>query len=143
MKEFSVWLNESYGLNLYHYSSADSDTLVVDPKYFAQNYFTKKDYNLSDVPRSFWYTSPKDKESFFESSNLYTVKVSPDKIYDLRKDPDGILAKHSLNATYDFQGLFQELKEKYLGAKYRTDRDIVVTFHPLVAQKVEKTPELM
>jgi len=73
---------------LYTYSSKDADQLEIDPKKFGHNPYTKKDKNVSDVPRSFFYLNPKEKEPMFgKSHSLYMAEVASDGIYSLITDP--------------------------------------------------------
>lgn len=76
---------------LYHYAHSREPELILDPKKFGSSFYTKRDKQLSEVPRLFFYTNPSEKEKLFDSSDgLYRVIVDKSRIYNLGQDPDGL-----------------------------------------------------
>jgi hypothetical protein len=76
-------------IDLYHYSpSLCGEFAVIDPECFLnrRHSYSRRDYQASDIPRSFFYLNPMDKENIV-NGNLYHTKVSQNLIYDLNDDP--------------------------------------------------------
>ena len=126
---------------LYHFSRADSDTISLDPNYFLshRNSYSKREYERSQVPRTFFYVDLDHAERIVESGrNLYSVVVSHSEIYDLKRDPDGILEASKQPGAFfiDFNKVFETIKEKYKGVFYDTGNfDVVAWFEPIQANK--------
>ena len=84
-------------IDLYHYSKAKQPELVLDPGRFAsgRNSWSKREYNISSVPRVFFYADNDKTESFIDQgiSAPYEVSVAASDIYDLVSDPEGLLSK--------------------------------------------------
>ena len=153
MKEiFELWnkfLKEAslsdYGegnqVTLYHYTRADEDKLVLDPDRFlsGRNSFSKREYEKSQVPRTFFYLNTEQAEPIVKSGrNLYTVKVNSSDIYDLKSDPEGIIeASRPPGAFFvDYNKVFNTIKEEYKGAYYGTPSfDVVAWFEPVQVNK--------
>jgi hypothetical protein len=106
----------SGALELYHFSSTDSDTIVLDPEYFKTNRrsYSRNDYNVSSFPRVFFYVDPAEGETLVKSQNvnLYVATVDAGDVYDLLKDPENLLQK-SRTATGqtrpDYDKVFKSL----------------------------------
>lgn len=62
-----------------------TDPKSDDPMRQPQGY-SRREFQKSDYPRSFWYLSLDQKESMVDGP-LYTVKMDASKIYDLGDDP--------------------------------------------------------
>jgi len=128
-------------LTLYHYSRADSEKLVLDPEHFlsGRNSFSKREYEKSQVPRTFFYLNTEQAEPIVKSGrNLYAVKVNPSDIYDLKSDPEGIIdASRPPGAFFiDYNKVFNTIKKEYKGAYYGTPNfDVVAWFEPVQVNK--------
>ena len=101
-------------ITLYHYKNrADDESILLDPLYASSNYnsFSIKEYGSSDVPRLFFYLDPTHKENFFSPGNPFTAMVPAADIYNLRKDPLGIIKKIKEKAygAVDYNLLLQEI----------------------------------
>lgn len=77
-------------MKLYHYSK-NENLKEVSPAFFGGNSFTANDKNVSDIPRSFFYTKQGEKESFFACGTCYTARIEDCQVYDLRKDNLNVL----------------------------------------------------
>jgi len=141
-------------ITLYHYMRSPrfgqevEETVVIDPKYFSdpksRNYYTNKEYQVSSVPRTFWYVDPKQRErQIAQGSTLYTATISADKIYDLREDPDGYKKAvahpiYGLRKGEEWNTLLEKLREDYEGVFYGGSFDVVSLFIPYSASRVPK-----
>ena len=91
---------------LYHFSNADVDTISLDPEHFLshRNSYSKREYERSQVPRTFFYVDLDHAERIVKSGRkLYSVSVPHDEIYDLKQDPEGILALTWLPGSNPFR----------------------------------------
>ena len=151
-------------MRLYHYAKEDEDSLTLDPEYFLSNRsaFTRNDFGTSGLPRVFFYTNIDHAEAMVKSGRtLYSTFVSTNKIYDLDKDPEGLLKKSRgyadipRSADYDrvlrsiagkpkvykYGGEFKNLREPdkkpYTGAYYEFEggMHVVVWFEPIEVYK--------
>ena len=160
--------NVSGKMRLYHYSQSEDDKLTLDPDYFLsrRSSFTRNDFSASDVPRVFFYTNLDHAENIVKQGrSLYTAFVDISKIYDLTKDPEGLLkvAKRwptnmhgepikNSPAPMDIDLLLRSLagksrpstkllplkneKEHYSGVFYNTGTmDIIIWFEPIEVHK--------
>ena len=80
---------------LYHYASVngDVDTITTDPSRFAENKWTKGDRQASNVPRTFFYLDPNDREGYFAGRTLFRTEVPAHTLYDLNADPKRVVAR--------------------------------------------------
>lgn len=97
--EFKEWFMleaaASGMMDLYHYSNAEPDakgTLTLDPNKFKtdRHSYTQREYQISSVPRIFFYASPNDVKKDFGpgmSRYLYKTSVPANSIYSISKDP--------------------------------------------------------
>ena len=128
-------------LTLYHYSRADSDRLILDPEHFlsGRNSFSKREYEKSQVPRTFFYLDPAQAEPIVKSGrNLYTVSGNPSDIYDLKSDPEGIITSSRQPGAFfvDYNKVFNTIKREYKGAYYGTPSfDVVAWFESIQSTK--------
>lgn len=128
-------------ITLYHYSRADSEKLILDPDRFlsGRNSFSKREYEKSQVPRTFFYLDTAQAEPIVKSGrNLYTVNVDSSDIYDLKKDPMGVIASSRPPGAFfvDYNKVFNIIKEEYKGAYYGTPNfDVVAWFEPVQTTK--------
>lgn len=141
-------------ITLYHYMPAPrfgkeiQDSVTVDPKYFAdpktRSSYSRKEYEVSTVPRTFWYVDPKQRErQVAQGSILYRVKISADKVYDLRADPEGYKAAlrhpiYGLRKGMEWDTLLEKIREEYEGVFYGGGFDVVSLFAPYPASRVPK-----
>jgi hypothetical protein len=130
-------------VTLYHYSRVDADTVILDPKYFLsnRNSFSRREYEKSQVPRTFFYVDTTHAERIVSSGNaLYTTTVPSSEIYNLKKDPEGILEASKQPGAYfiDFNKVLNTIKEKYKGVFYDTGGfDVVAWFESIEVNKGE------
>jgi len=120
-------------------------TIDVDPHFFTQtksrSSYSKREWNTSGFPRSFWYADPEDKEHIV-SGKLYYYDVPEGSIYDLKKDPEDIV-QNSRHPTYrymDWEKFFRDVSEKYDGVFYtlgRSGQPVVAYFKSVEALAVE------
>ena len=106
-------------VDLYHYSKVDQDKILLDPKYFlhSRNPYSKNEWGQAATPRLFFYLDPKEKEQYFASAPLYKAAVPANKLYDLNKDKDGIVARSRETGTYPGIFNYEELLNELSGWK--------------------------
>ena len=145
-------------IRLYHYSEAKDETLTLDPDYFLSrgSSFTRRDRDVSGQPRIFFYTNLDHAESIVKAGrSLYTAFVDTNKVYDLTKDPEGLLKKSRpypeinqpdidkvLRSLADKsqadgpEGIRDEEGQLYFGVFYRVGGvDMVNLFEPIEVHK--------
>lgn len=100
-------------IKLYHYSNADIKD-KISAKYFADNFYTSNDYNVSKVKRVFYYLD-KDKIEyrFLHSKYLYVTEVNPQKLYDIQEDKYEYLKRLNIHTT-----LIHLRNSGYIGVTY-------------------------
>ena len=96
-------LNESIGeysiggrVRLYHYSKTSDAALKLDPESFLtqRGHYSRNDYNVSDMPRVFFYTDLDHAEDIVkQGASLFSVHVAAEQIYDLTTDPLGLIQR--------------------------------------------------
>ena len=161
---FTEWLLNEYGTNLvpfskkgkikiYHYLTWNSafqppKTIVLDPKLFGKNSYTKNDVNASSVNRIFFYLNPEEKEKFFNKQPLYVATIDAKDIYDLLDDPlnfkkeiksknNGVLAVGSLIVRVK-----NNRKPTYKGYYSQPgDRHVIGIFYPIEAKLLHNPRE--
>lgn len=148
---------------LYHYSTSNNDTLLLNPEKFGSNPHSKREMNTSDVPRVFFYTDPKqrEKELFGASHNLFVANVPFDQIYNLKQDPLKLFQTYGRHGIHEILMLLSGWTRKtgkwlktpdsekpnsvqnIKGAMYDLGRfKVVIWFEPIMVKKVnseEKT----
>ena len=136
-------------INLYHYTNHPEDSVVLDPKYFAdratRSTFSRNEYEISQVPRTFYYVDPKQRETFFGAwVPLFTTKVPASRIYDFKNDPQGYKEKnrhpvYGLRKGEEWNTLLEDIREDYDVIFYSTNNfDVVALFHPTEVNKVSR-----
>jgi hypothetical protein len=149
--EFSEY-SKGGNVILYHYmrkpriGEETEDTVLIDPKYFAdpktRSSYSRNEYEVSTVPRTFWYVNPRQRErQVAQQSILYIAKVSADKIYDLRTDPEGYKKAvahpvYGLRKGVEWNTLLEKIREDYEGVFYGGSFDVVSLFTPHTASRV-------
>ena len=150
---FAKWkkyLNEgqlsSYEINgkipLYHYSQANVEELELDPEYFLshRNTFSKREFESSQVPRTFFYVDLDQAERIVKSNrSLYGVEVPADEVYNLHLDPDKIKEQSVPRGAFfvDYNNVLETIRENYNGVFYKLpNMDVVAWFQPITVQKL-------
>ena len=135
---------------LYHYTRApaakDKDHFIVDPAHFvtSRGSYSRNEWTRSRYPRSFYYTDPERKESIV-SGDLFITDVSSERIYDLRKDPDGYNQKHrhptyGLRNDMEWTRMLEDIADAYDGISYTLGEGgipVVAYFRPLEVKRVD------
>lgn len=142
------------GTTLWHFSNTDAPTLTLDPMKFASNSYSRRESAVSDVPRVFFYTDPKQKEVMFDKGyTLYSVQVPSNKIYDLRADPLHLKTEFGNNAHEMLEHIsgWERTKSGWKknkgvqnigGLRYSTGAfEVVVWFSPIKVTKVQTNPK--
>ena len=140
---------EDGSIKLYHYapSRLDAESLVIDPKYFAdratRNSYTRNEYETSSVPRTFYYVDPRQRERHVASgASLYGAEIPAARIYNLRKDPDGYIEKtrhpiYGLRKGEEWNTLLEAIREDYDGIFYGGRFDVVSLFVPYEVDRLD------
>ena len=135
---------------LYHYTRAhaakDKNRFIVDPAHFvtSRGSYSRNEWTRSRYPRSFYYTDPERKESIV-SGDLFITDVSSERIYDLRKDPDGYNQKHrhptyGLRNDIEWTRMLEDIAAAYDGISYTLGEGgipVVAYFRPLEVKRVD------
>ena len=143
-------------ISLYHYapSRLNAESLTIDPKYFAdratRNSYTRNEYAISTVPRTFYYADPRQRELHVaQGSSLYQAHIPADRIYDLRSDPDGYIKKvrhpvYGLRKGEEWNDLLEAIRNDYDGIFYGGRFDVISLFIPYDAVRLsdEKRQEV-
>jgi len=138
-------------MHLYHYSKNDDDELLLDPEHFVSNTsaHSRKEKEVSDVPRVFFYADPNKTEHIISKGygrKLFKTEVPFSKVYNLKKDPEGFIeeVKHptfGLRKGIEWNELLNAIKEEYDGVFYSIGNpDIVAWFEPIKVERVEEIP---
>jgi hypothetical protein len=156
-KVMNSWNEFSKKIQLFHFSKANKPKFILDPQMFLKlrNAHSRNDWNISNLPRVFFYTNLDHKESFFENSqyNLYSVDVEPDEIYDLTKDESKLvlqsIGKYSSSPDLDKvlktlanhtgpQAIKNALDRSYKGVYYLTTggMEVVAWFEEIEVELV-------
>ena len=138
-KLFENWRHyASDTVRLYHFSSTDAPVLILDPKYFLthRQSYSRKDYQTSAYPRTFFYVDLNDAEKLVSSTKkLYHVDVPSQKIYDMMEDSDELKSnsKGPYDIGLDYDKLFQNIVDNgHIGAYYKINAmEVVVLFEPI------------
>ena len=133
--------SESGGLKLYHFSSADQEVLTLDPEHFlsGRSTFSKREYEKSQVPRTFFYLDLDHAENIVKPGrSLYTANVSSNLVYDLNQDPEEIIKKSVQPGAFfvNYNTVFETIKTNYKGVFYKLPNfDVVAWFDPIEVHK--------
>lgn len=143
-------------MKLYHFPNAELKakfntdqitTAVVDPEQSRRNYFSRNEFRVWDLPRSFWYVDQcSNVETFFmgRKTVLLNDRLQHSDAFRFCKENfekfEGKTGCSLDNMTT--QDYFDALKayceeNSYVGFKYNSDgRLIFVTWLPLIAELV-------
>lgn len=126
-------------ITLYHYSTKDDDRLVLDPKKFGKNSWSRREKRSSATPKIFFYLDPEDKERFFsEETPLYSVEVPKSQVYDITVDPKGMIkkTKEQNQDVLNIDMLIENLKDAgFKGMYYQLKFDVVTWFYPITVER--------
>jgi len=132
---------ESAALKLYHFAPVDKESLTLDPERFlsGRNTFSKREYEKSQVPRTFFYLDLDHAEKIVKPGrSLYTTTVPSSLVYDLSHDPEGIIKKSVQPGAFfvNYNTVFETIKENYKGVFYKLPNfDVVAWFEPIEVSK--------
>lgn len=135
-------------ISLYHYAPVDSESVIVDPKFFSddasRSSFSRNEYEISTTPRTFWYVNPKQRERMVTSGrSLYVATLPASRIYDLRRDLEEYRAQYrhetyGLRKGLEWNAMLESIREKYDGVFYSVSFDVVSLFGPQEARRVSE-----
>tara|TARA_B100001113_G_C20928888_1_gene543415 strand:- start:42 stop:539 length:498 start_codon:yes stop_codon:yes gene_type:complete len=141
--ELGQYVNDGQ-VTLYHYTQNPAESLVLDPNY-KKSYYSNNEFEIAQTPRVFFYTDPKQRETFFRAGiPLFTTTVDASRIYDFKNDPQGYIEKnrhpvYGLRKGAEWNTLLEDIREDYDGIFYSTNRfDVVAWFQPIGINKVSK-----
>lgn len=119
-------------LTLKHYSSIKLTEIL--PEYFGYNSFTRNDYKISNLDRSFFYVEDSEIEARFKTANYcHIAMIDSNKLYDLNADNEQILLK----ANNNIDKALRYIKSKYLGIIYKiNDLQIANIFYPITVEQI-------
>ena len=132
-------------VNLYRYSRIPhGDVFLIDPKatVSSRNSYSRRDYNASNVPRTFFYLDIDQKESII-GNILYVAQIEADRIYNLIKDPLGLKEKATFNGVLNFETLLDLAKKEsdkgtFDGIYYNPGFHVVNLFVPISAKRTSE-----
>lgn len=140
-------------IRLFHFHGgkfAKEDSFMIDPQHFVKNFqsYSRRDWETSMYPRSFYYTDPEDIESSLMSGKqLFYVDVPASGIYDFKNDSslNQYLKKHrhkiyGLRKGVEWEDVFNELGSNHDGIFYTLGENgppVVAYFKPLEAKRMD------
>lgn len=128
-------------MELFHYTNkTDATDIVLDPKRFGENPFSKREKAAASMPRIFFYLDPRQREVWFDKSkDLFSATVDGSKVYDLGADPLNLKSKADRGTFIDLDKLFSlVVLNGFIGAKFKNSQfDGVIVFEPVLAVKVD------
>jgi len=128
-------------LKLYHFAPVDQEAITLDPERFlsGRSAFSKREYEKSQVPRTFFYLDIDHAERIVKPGrSLYTTTVPTTLVYDLNQDPDDIIKKSVQPGAFfvNYNTVFETIKENYKGVFYKLPNfDVVAWFEPIEVHK--------
>ena len=136
-------------VNLYHYTNPRNaegkDSLVLDPQYFvtSRGAYSKREWETSRYPRTFFYTDYENKEPIVNGA-LLSTSVPTNEIYDLKKDPEGYMEKHrhptyGMRKQMEWEWMMEDIHSSYKGIYYSIGKpNVVAWFNPIEVFPHEK-----
>jgi len=147
-------------IRLYHFTNSDiGEVSTLDPKETVKlrNQFSRNDYKISDVPRTFFYVDVKSPEREVGSRRyLYYAVVDPRKIlnlsdsYKMFRDNSSqlqeedelvfdVISSSMRGVTLDIDTLLKNASKKFDGVSYITSGLYIVNmFIPVKVNRIEK-----
>jgi hypothetical protein len=141
--------NSQGAMTLYHYSKSPEKELTLDPEFFISNtsMHTRKEKEVSDVPRVFFYADKDNTEALVArdyNRKLFKTQVPHAEVYDLKTDPEGYIkqVRHptfGLRKGMEWNDLLNLIKENYNGVFYSIGQpDVVAWFKPIKVHRIEE-----
>ena len=136
-------------VNLYHYTNPRNiegrDSVVLDPQYFvtSRGAYSKREWETSRYPRTFFYTDYENKEPIVNGA-LLSTSVPTEEIYDLKSDPEGYVEKHrhpmyGLRKQMEWETMMKDIHSSYRGIYYSIGKpNVVAWFNPIEVFPHEK-----
>ena len=136
-------------MTLYHYSKSPEDELTLNPEFFVSNTsrHTRKEKEVSDVPRVFFYADKNNTEMIIArdyNRKLFKTQVPYAEVYDLKKDPEEYIKEvrhptYGLRKGMEWNDLLNLIKENYNGVFYSIGKpDVVAWFKPIKVYRMEE-----
>ena len=129
-------------VNLYHYTNPRNvegkDSIILDPQYFvnSRGAYSKREWETSRYPRTFFYTDYENKEPIVNGT-LLSTSVPTNEIYDLKNDPEGYVEKHrhpkyGLRKQMEWETMMKDIHSSYNGIYYSIGKpNVVAWFNPI------------
>ena len=136
-------------VNLYHYTNPRNvegrDSIILDPQYFvnSRGAYSKREWETSRYPRTFFYTDYENKEPIVNGA-LLSTSVPTNEIYDLKNDPEGYVEKHrhptyGLRKQMEWETMMKDIHSSYKGIYYSIGKpNVVAWFNPIEVFPHEK-----
>jgi hypothetical protein len=136
-------------VNLYHYTNPRNvegrDSIILDPQYFvnSRGAYSKREWETSRYPRTFFYTDYENKEPIVNGA-LVSTSVPTNEIYDLKNDPEGYVEKHrhptyGLRKQMEWETMMKDIHSSYKGIYYSIGKpNVVAWFNPIEVFPHEK-----
>lgn len=136
---------ENSTITLYHYAPVDEKEIEIDPSRFGKQIYSKREKERSSYPRSFYYVDLNQAErQVKQGAKLYSLNFPINKIYDLGKDPDGLIETtrhpvYGLRNDIEWTELLKAIHKNYSGVYYSIPgMDVVALFDLARAKKWSK-----
>lgn len=131
-------------VSLFRYSRAPRGEIYnIDPEQTQKQGYSRRDYDVSNVKRTFFYLDPTQKEAII-GNHMYGAEIEADRIYNLISDPEGLREKYKWGPKTDLQEVMSVLKKNgWAGLYYRTSdgMELVNLFVPVTGQSIQSQEE--
>lgn len=145
MKKQQEQIPIQHQIQLYHFSPVDKREITTNPKRFGENTFTGNDVKASRLPRTFFFSDPRDaqqEQGRFDGMNLYTTTVDMRKVYNLSQNAQKYGVNEYGNIDID-EALRKAKADGWVGVRYDIGgRQIYNIFNQQFAEKVNPTPTM-
>lgn len=131
------------GVDLEHYST-QSGLSEIDPAHIGTGSLSRREMNDTAVPVSFYYMKGTEPESMVVSraKSLYETSLpSNKKLYDLGKDPEGLIGRSRPHGSFDRAALYQAMKDAGYYGFFNSESALpnaVALFYAQPAKEVRK-----
>lgn len=117
-------------MKLYHFTEKNiKDKIKVSC--FADNLYTNRDKQASDIKRAFFFIDSKAPEyRFVNSKYRYIVNIDSKDIYNLKQDK-----KHYKKRYNSIDKILRAIKRDYRACIYSIGYDIVISFYDITINK--------